>query len=73
MATTDVARSIFDLVLTRPAHAHHAHQNAAPPARVAEAVRGLVGPLVRPVKRVTALFARLQRVFFLIEGRDIGR
>ena len=53
--------------------ATHLLQAAAPPTRVVAAVRGLVGPLLRPQQHVMALYERLQRLFFLAEGQDMGR
>ncbi|KAI8462547.1 MAG: hypothetical protein J3K34DRAFT_462867 [Monoraphidium minutum] len=49
-----------------------AAQGAAPPPRVAAAVRGLVGPSVQVAPALQRLFVRLQRLYFVAEGRDMS-
>lgn len=47
-------------------------QSAAPPPRVAAAVRSIMGPLLRMGPAAQRLFTRMQRFYFLSEGQGIN-
>jgi hypothetical protein len=49
-----------------------AAQAAGSPRRVVEILRGLMGPLVSVAPSVSALFARLQRLYFITEGQSVS-